>query len=409
MNRTKFGVTLLLVLAFASALSAQAVNVTFKVTAPATTPGDAKLYITGDAPALKSWAADGVELKKNDDGTYSAQVSLPRDKAVEYKITRGSWETVEKNADGSEIANRNFTPTRDTTVEITVAAWADKGDKQSAPADAKPKGRSTRTGDIREHAKFHSKDLGNDRTLYVYLPPGYVTNESERYPVLYMHDGQIIFDAATNPFNNGEWRVDETAERLIKTGKIQPLIIVAISNDLNGRIAEYTFAPDPHYNNNTPGKGDAYMRFVLDEVKPFIDKTYRTKIGPDNTAVAGSSLGATMSIEMCRAHPDVFGKCAAMSPSLWWGNGDLPRRLASDNAWIKNCRIWLDCGSAESDKPEAAAQMVAMVNAFADILRQGGAVDDKTLKVEIARGAKHEPLAWAARMERVLTFLFPRP
>jgi predicted alpha/beta superfamily hydrolase len=202
----------------------------------------------------------------------------------------------------------------------------------------------------------------------------------------------------------GEWKADEIAERLIKTGRIEPLIIVAIANT-PARIEEYTLTRDAQRNQG--GNGEAYMRFMVEELKPFIDTTYRTKSDRANTGVAGSSLGATISLELCRAHPDVFGKCAAISPSLWWGNGDLPRRLQVDNAWIKNCRIWMDIGAAEAS-PKDSEMLVAGVKLMAGMFQEAGAVEGKDFKVEIVRGAHHEESAWAARFDRVLMFLFPR-
>ncbi|MEA2710479.1 MAG: hypothetical protein QOF78_3080, partial [Phycisphaerales bacterium] len=256
-------VATLLLLVSPLALAAD-VSVAFRVKAPKLTPADAKLYLAGDAQALGAWKEDGVELKKGDDGVYAAKVALPADRPIEYKVTRGSWGNVEKNADGSEVNNRTFTPTRDATVDVEVGAWAD----QIQPETPK----STRTGDIRVHEKFASKNLGNERRILVWLPPGYEQSASQRYDVLYMHDGQNVFDAATS--FAGEWKADETATLLIEQKKIRPIIIVAIENN-NRRMDEYTFSRDDR--RGAGGSGDKYTKFVAEEVKPFIDATYRTK------------------------------------------------------------------------------------------------------------------------------------
>jgi predicted alpha/beta superfamily hydrolase len=316
-------------------------------------------------------------MKKGEDGVYSVVASLPKDKQIEYKVTRGSWETVEKNADGSEINNRTLTPTKDASVEIEVKAWADKaGDAKPAQPPAEKK--STRTGDIRLHAKFHSKELNNDRDIWVYLPPGYEQQTDRRYPVLYLHDGQNVFDAATS--FAGEWQADETAERLIAEKKVEPLIIVAIANNKD-RIAEYGGGE----------RSDRYARFIAEEVKLFIDSTYRTRTGRSDTGVGGSSLGGVISFQIAMKYPN-FGKVAAISPALWFND----RALLRDKLKLPpRTRIWLDIGSDES------ASGVEDVRAFERMLF------DQDVKVTIVQGAKHNEAAWAKRFDQVLLFLFP--
>src|SRR4030095_6468982 len=154
-------------------------------------------------------------------------------------------------------------------VDVEVAAWADQV--------GQPK--HTRSGDIREHDKFASKNLGNERRLLVWLAPGYETSAPQRYDVLYMHDGQNVFDDWTS--FAGEWGADETAKTLIDQKKIRPIIIVAIENN-NRRIDEYTMSRDDRRGGG--GDGAKYVKFVAEEVKPFIDKTYRTKPSRENTA-----------------------------------------------------------------------------------------------------------------------------
>jgi predicted alpha/beta superfamily hydrolase len=373
-----------LLLLSASIAEAADVKVTFKVKAPASTPADSKLFVVGDASALGSWGGRGIELTKSGD-TYDGTVSLSADQPVEFKITRGSWETVEKNADGSEIANRSYTPKSDATVEITVARWADDG--ASSPATSK---RSTRTGDIRIHS-IHSKLLNNDRKLWVCLPPGYDKARAEGYPIFYMHDGQNLFDAATG--FAGEWNADETAERLIHGNKIEPLIIVGIENTKD-RMTEYT-----------PGeRGTLYLRFVAEEVKPFIDAIYHTTRDRTKTAVGGSSLGGLISLYTAQKYPETFGLCAAISPAVWWNKRAALGDLADDPAWMKRTRFWIDTGTDEGRPQE---KQVDVVRSLGSLLEKNGLKPDRDFRLSVIEGAKHNEAAWSQRFDQVLLFFFP--
>src|SRR5687767_13364397 len=180
------------------------VQVEFRVTVPASTPKDAVIYISGSTKSLGEWNGAGLKLKRDESGAHVGTVELIINQSIEYKVTRGSWQTVEKNSDGSERANRALTPKSDEKVLIEVAAWADQ--LAAAPA-SRP---STTTGDIRIHS-IRSKLLNNQRKLWIYLPPGYEEHRENRYPVFYLHDGQNLFDAATS--FAGEWQADETAEQ----------------------------------------------------------------------------------------------------------------------------------------------------------------------------------------------------
>src|ERR1700730_13144717 len=178
------------------------------------------------------------------------------------------------------------------------------------------------TGNIRRHRAFPSKVLGNRRDVLVYLPPGYRRFSGQRYPVLYMHDGQNVFDAAT-AFAGVEWSVDETAERLIRKHAIEPLIIVAVANLGEERIDEYAPPPgviETKAKRKKPSGGLArvYVQFLIDELKPYIDKKYRTKREPEFTGLGGSSLGGLVTLAIGILFPIVFSRLIVMSPSIWW-------------------------------------------------------------------------------------------
>jgi predicted alpha/beta superfamily hydrolase len=263
----------------------------------------------------------------------------------------------------------------------------------------------TLTGDIRVLKSFHSTILNNNRDVLVYLPPGYDANKSMRYSVFYMHDGQNLFDGATSFIPGQEWRVDETAQALIAAGKIEPLIIVGIYNAGKERINEYTPAEDAKY--KMGGKADLYGRMLVEELKPFIDSHYRTRKGAPHTGLGGSSLGGLVSLYVALKYPGVFGRVAVVSPSVWFANKQivhfvdaLPRK--------PKVRIWLDIGTKEGQTAEDAQQTVNDARLLRDTLIKKGWQVGKDLDYYEAEGALHNEGAWAARVERILTFLFPR-
>ena len=249
------------------------VRLEFVVHAPESTPADATVYLAGNLRQLGGWKPDGLKLQRGDDGVHRGEVLLPRGETLEYKATLGRWGRVETGADGSALGNRMIHLERDATVEFAVAAWDDR----AAGDEGRP---HTIAGDVRFHEAFPSAALGNTRRLAVYLPPGYDDEPGRRYPALYLHDGQNVFDAATSAFGV-EWRADETADRLALSGRIEPILIVAIANTPD-RVDEYTSRFDPHHGRG--GKGALYAKFVAEEVKPFIDQHYRTS--PDRATRA---------------------------------------------------------------------------------------------------------------------------
>ncbi|HKR60972.1 MAG TPA: alpha/beta hydrolase-fold protein [Pyrinomonadaceae bacterium] len=262
----------------------------------------------------------------------------------------------------------------------------------------------TLTGDIRVHKQFHSQFLANDRDVLVYLPPQYKSAKRSRFPVLYLHDGQNLFDGATSFIPGKEWRVDETVEALIAAGKIEPLIIVGIYNAGKERINEYTPAEDPKY--KMGGKADLYGRMLVEELKPFIDRTYRTRRSAKDTGVGGSSLGGILSIYLALKYPHVFGKAAVVSPSVWFANqyivgfvNQLPQQPA--------VRIWMDIGTREGSDAEAPQTVKGAQLLYETLLRKGWKPGRDLIYFE-AKDAEHNETAWAARVEPVLKFLFPR-
>jgi predicted alpha/beta superfamily hydrolase len=258
----------------------------------------------------------------------------------------------------------------------------------------------TLTGEIRMHKNFHSRFLSADRDLIVWLPPGYDKEKRKRYPVLYLHDGQNLFDGATSYIPGQEWRVDETAQMLVANGELKPLIIVGIYNAGNDRIDEYTPTPDAQVKQG--GKADLYGRMLIEELKPFIDSQYRTQHGPEATGLGGSSLGGLVSLYLGLKYPQVFGRLAVVSPSVWWDN----RVILRDVQAVKHrpqTRIWLDIGTKEG-RDVSEATMGA--RALRDALIAKGWKLDADLKYFEAEGAEHNERAWSERVAPMLKFLF---
>jgi predicted alpha/beta superfamily hydrolase len=262
----------------------------------------------------------------------------------------------------------------------------------------------TLAGDIRVHKSFHSKLLNNDRDVIVYLPPGYEASKSKRYSVFYLHDGQNLFDGATSFIPGQEWRVDETAEKLIAAGKIEPLIIVGIYNTKD-RINEYTPAADAKY--KLGGQADLYGRMLVEELKPFIDASYRTKRGAKQTGLGGSSLGGLASLYLALKYPNVFGRAAVVSPSVWFANKQIVHYVEALPRKPK-VRIWMDIGTKEGRTAEEAQQSVNNARLLRDALVKKGWKLGSDLNYFEAEGAEHNEGAWAARVESILSFLFPR-
>ena len=258
----------------------------------------------------------------------------------------------------------------------------------------------TLTGDIRRHAAFPSRLLGNRRDVLVYLPPGY-RRSRRRYPVLYMQDGQNVFDAATS-FTGVEWGIDETVERLTVEKKIAPVIVVAVANAGEDRIHEYTPTRGRYVVFGQPGRSRAlasrYGRFLAEELKPFIDKRYRTRPEGEFTGLGGSSLGGLVTLVLGLRFPGVFTRLAVMSPSIWWDERVI-YRLVETTAHKLPLKIWLDSGTGEDGWELARGLRDRLVDKGWQLGQDLGYLE--------AEGAGHHEGAWAYRMESVLTFLFP--
>lgn len=236
------------------------------------------------------------------------------------------------------------------------------------------------------------------RDVIVYLPPGYSV-EQFHYPVLYLHDGQNLFDPTT-AFLGNDWGLGLLADGLIRAGEIQPLIIAGIYNRGEKRALDYTPVRDAQGNG---GGAAAYGRWIREHLKPFIDHRYRTLAGPLHTGLGGSSLGGLVSLYLGLRNPETFGKLLVMSPSVWWAGRAILKTVGNlrNKAPVK---IWLDIGTCEGRTPAIGVKDAAELCRL--LVRKGWRLGEDLTYLE-AEDAAHDEKAWAARMPRALRFLFP--
>jgi predicted alpha/beta superfamily hydrolase len=249
--------------------------------------------------------------------------------------------------------------------------------------------------------ELRSRIFGNTRLLRVWLPPGYDGWGATRYPVLYLNDGQNLFDPLT-AFAGVHWQVGETATRLIAEKKIRPLLIVGIDNTGKNRAREYL-----PYKSCDPKvltvQGTSYPDFLRREVMPLIEERYAVLKGPENTGLGGSSLGGLITLYTQLAAPGIIGQLLIESPSLFVANRKILAECRKFRAWP--ARVYLGMGTREVGSTEKDAKAVEDVRTLAGILRDAG-LDEQRLRVRIEEGATHTESAWAGRFPEALEFLY---
>jgi predicted alpha/beta superfamily hydrolase len=245
--------------------------------------------------------------------------------------------------------------------------------------------------------QFQSHFLPDARDIEVYLPEAYINDPARHFPVFYVHDGQNLFDGRTSYIPDRTWQAHTTADRLTREGLIEPVILVGINNTGLRRMAEYTPTRDPGLRG---GDGDLYGRLLVEELKPRIDREFRTLPDAANTGLGGSSLGGLISLYLGFTYPEVFSKLAVLSPSIWWNERAILRTLSSSHT-RPTPRIWLDMGTAEG------LRHLRDTDVLHRRLMQNGWRDGVDLRYLRVAGGQHNEDAWAARFDQVLRFLFP--
>jgi pullulanase len=366
-------------------------DTTFRVAVPDGTPPDAKVYIAGD---FQSWQPGNPDYQLEKKGENLWQITLPlvEGQALQYKFTLGDWDHVEKGPEGQEMQNRLHKVTGGETLNLKVFRWA-QGEK-------KP---STRSGNLQT---LTVPGFLNDRRVWIYLPPGYENEPEKRYPVLYMMDGQNVFDDATS--FAGEWKVDETLEELIPAGRVAPLIVVAVDNGGDLRGNEYT--PWPSEVRRYGGGGGEHLQIWVDTLLPYINANFRTLTGPQNTGLAGSSFGGLMTLYGAFWHPEVFGRCGAFSPSIMFAGNQIPDKITGSDK--PDVTLYMDMGTRETGNLKdgdgnGLDDNIDILRGVASLLADQGFVGGWDLMVVEGDGHRHNESYWARRFPAAVEFLFP--
>lgn len=357
----------------------RAAEVTMIVTSmPANTPAGDSIFIAG---SFNGWNPGNPAFVLHPNSNGHPQIVISGSGTIQFKFTRGSWQKVEGNATGGYLPNRNFTFGSNDTLLVTIQSWEDLGSTNSTAAE----------NVIIMSNAFVMPQLNRTRRIWLYLPPDYETT-TKNYPVLYMHDGQNLFDLYTS--FAGEWEVDETLNALHASGREVP-IVVGIDNGGQHRIAEYTPWSHPSYGG---GDGDLYARFIVETLKPYIDANYRTLPQREHTGMMGSSLGGLISHYIGLKYQNVFSKAGVFSPSFWFSNSSYT--FAYETGKIHPMRYYMMGGTNES------SGLVQQMNSMVDTLMAAG-FNPAEVFLKIVPGGQHNEFLWRTQFGEAFEWLFP--
>ncbi len=336
-------------------------------TLPAKHQAGSSLYMAG---SFNNWnpADNKYKFQVDEKGHYILQCTLP-DGSYAYKITRGSWDKVECTKNGQAIANRVFVVKGDTKIDINIEAWQDDFNKAPVTSTASKQVYIIDTA-------FTIPQLNRKRRIWIYLPENYASAKKDRYPVLYMHDGQNLFNAATS--FAGEWGVDEFLDSV----KLKSCIVVGIDNGGTYRMNEYNPYTTERFGK---GEGDAYAKFIVKTLKPYIDKKYRTKKDKANTFIAGSSMGGLISFYAVLKYPKVFGGAGVFSPSFWIAPGIFKK--AEEAGKKVKANIYFFAGKLEGE--DMVTDVLKVYNVMARVSKA-------KMQVVIRDQGKHAEATWRA-------------
>ena len=342
-------------------------------------PETEKVFIAGNKPELGNWNPDKVSLDKINDSTWSKIFIFKIGETIEFKFTKGSWEAEAQDEHGKISGNKTLNVQNDSVLVFMIEGWGNEHLNATGQI----------TGEVRYHKNFVGRSV-LPRDIIVWLPPSYHSFPEKFHPVLYMQDGQNVFDPLTSSFGI-DWQIDEVADSLIKAKSIEDLIIVGIYN---------TPRRGQEYNNTKIGS--TYLNFIIEELKPFIDENYRTLPDKANTAICGSSSGGLISFKMLWEHSDIFSKAACLSPAFKIDKIDYIAPVRDYLGAKKNILIYIDNGGIGLEE-----QLQPGIDEMILALKEKGFVENKDLLFVKDSLAEHNEFAWTKRVYRFLEFLFP--
>ena len=372
---------LIILFVFCTSCSAQndSAKVTIKVSSINLHPST-EIYISGNKDELGNWQPNVVQLERKDN-FWEMTFQFDLNTSLEFKFTKGSWESQALNNDGEIPSNNIINVNQDTTLTYTINYW--NNGNTNIPVDRQI------TGKVVTHKQITYTEL-LPRDVFVWLPPEYDVNTNQKYPVLYMHDGQNLFDPKTS-YSKIDWQLDEAADSLIRNNKIWPMIIVGISNTVE-RSAEYT----PSQTNIL------YKKFVVEKLKPFIDSTYRTLSDRENTYVGGSSSGGTISFMFLWEYSNIFSKAACFSPAFVTKHFNYTEQIKDDNLH-RSFKLYIDNGGLGVD-----AELQPGIALMIKTLENKGYKEGKDYIFVLDKEAEHNETAWAKRVPHMLKTLFTK-
>lgn len=373
--------------------SASQPSIHLQITVPKGTPANAQLSLGG---AFNGWdpSQGNYQFTREDDGTWQGVLpEFDAGKVLIFKVTRGNWETVEVNADGSDIGDRRYKVKPGLQqIKINVAAWSDQVEKKTIKSSA--------VKDIIVE-KFELPTFSGKRNVYIFLPDDYLET-NKRYPVIYMTDGRNLFDVTVGAAN--EWGMDELMMKFAKQDSPLSSIVVGIDHAGANRKAEYS---PWNYHSNTneevQAKGVDFSAWLVNTLKPSIDSRYRTKPERDNTTMLGSSMGGLISCYTALKYQEIFSKVGCYSPAFL-------KSLVQDNLlnFIKSTgrkqpmKIHTDMGDAELDL--FGEQIMAEMREVSNALLESG-FNQQEVRFQIIKDGIHEEQDWRLRTENILLWL----
>lgn len=371
---------LILFLLIAVSIYSQQKKITFEVLTDKI-DDTSSVYITGNHAELGEWNPSVMMLNKKENNKWSITLPFSINTTLEFKFTLGSWGNEALDENGNAQKNKILVVKNDTTVTFSVKKWGEQKNHRFF-------------GQITGNVKYHRNMTGDkikSRDIIVWLPPNYESNKDKRYPVLYANDGQNLVDPSSSAFGV-DWQIDETADSLIRQGKMEEIIIVGIYNTTD-RTKEYM----------TMDTGYAYMNFIVNKLKPFIDSSYRTLPDRANTAIMGSSSGGTISFMLHWVHNDVFGKAACLSPAFKVFNYDVITPYVNEKAEHKDLRLYMDDGGHGIDE-----KLIPGIKEMVKALKLNGYKEDKNYEFLYFPDDDHNEISWAKRLSNPLIYMFKK-